>query len=65
MSAQVAPQLAGREPPRTNVPPWFPQMSIRPDGEPAAPTDSGRSWLWLVLVVLMAGAAAWWLRSTG
>lgn len=49
---------------RADLPPWFPQMSIRPASEEAPPAER-RSWLWILLVVLIGGAAAWWLRSGG
>lgn len=66
--AKLPPQLAGRdaarEAPRKEVPPWFPQMSIHPGGEEEV-TREGRSWLWIVLIMLVAGAAAWWLRGGG
>lgn len=46
-----------------DVPPWFPQVPMRPGEDPEPERTRNLSWLWFVLIMTLAGAAAWYLQT--
>ena len=47
-----------------DVPPWFPQVPMRPEERSQTEKKSGAGWVWILLIMALAAAAAWYMQTT-